>query len=614
MYSLGHRASWSSVAQVGDEHERIEISGDQARVDGFTIGEPTKDPGPTGTILAITVEQGRALGALLRDDLARQLAARLAAHLLGNPDITVPVNGERVDPKPLIEREPVVVPLDDVPESELGGREPPEMMIVDWNDDMRSAPGVLLCTEAGMALIEVDKSAPAGTVRSTGYLRWSGWADDGADLLLAHMQYPTIVGAGVELLARHVADRTGALTATIVTTLKEEGSYPYPDDISDPIEETERQMFDLVAVTARGPLRNATRTQRKLSVQLLKIALQERPESLDLILGEALALTDSERDELAELLRYSSLGAIVGAANEVSRRLDLLATLRHVVYEHDASSAMREVDQLHPLVKDNIWLFGEEWTLSGSEMGLTSVLRDTVGNDVALEQDLVREGAQVLLPGGKRGRVDLLLQRTLIAPDQRRHRLVIELKRPSVAIGDAELTQVKRYARALANNPAAGNSRWEFWLVGATVKDEIEGDLNPLDRDWGHVINAANYDVRVTHWGQLLNDGTTPCLLPRPAALFRDAGGGSRARSSAAPRIAARRPFLIRARGATLDSSRPAEHASAKTRGHGGGEREIQVCRKFATRTPHARTLKSGARSRNQCSPSANIPFRPQYR
>ena len=380
------------------------------------------------------------------------------------------------------------------------------MTVVDWTDAVRSAPGILLCTEESVSLIEIEKSAPPGTVRSTGYLRWSGWAEAGADLLITQMQHPVIIDAAIEMLARHVAQRTSEVTATIVTTLKEEGAYPYPDEITDPIQETERQMFDLVAVTARGPLRAVNRSQRAMSVQLLQIALQERPESLDDILAEALALTPLERDELAELLRYSSLGAIVGAAAEVTRRLDLLSTLRHFVYSPDVSNEMREVDQLHPLIEKNVWIFGEDWKLSSSEQGLTNILRAAVGDSVALDVDLMRECGKVLLPEGKRGRVDLLLQRTLSAPDDQLHRLVVELKRPSVRLGDAELTQVKRYARALANHPGVGPSRWKFWLIGSDIKPEVEDDLKPQDRAWGHIINATNYDVWATTWGRLIDE------------------------------------------------------------------------------------------------------------
>ena len=74
-------------------------------------------------MVSIEVEQGRSLAALTSDDVTQQLAGRLAAHLLGNRDITVQINGRKVDPEPLIEGDPAEHPLDEVPVGELGERE-----------------------------------------------------------------------------------------------------------------------------------------------------------------------------------------------------------------------------------------------------------------------------------------------------------------------------------------------------------------------------------------------------------------------------------------------------------------------------------------------------------
>jgi hypothetical protein len=506
-YSLGHRAHWSSISVTKKQIYRVEISGNAGRVDGFTIEEFEEATGEPGTTVYIDVEQGRPLTALLRDDLHLRLTAKFAPHLLGNPDITIRINGKRLSPAALMAGDPTEVILE-VDETDLKGHEQPVMTIVDWTDDMKVSTGIVLCSPDGASLIEIERSAPPGNVRSTGYLRWSGWADSGTDLQLAQLEHTNLIDTAKEILAKHVEARTGAIRATIVATLKEENAYPYPDQVSDPVTDAERQMFDLIAVTARTPLRSSSRSGRKMTVLLLQLALQERPESLDLILSEALALSESEREELAELLKLSPLGSIVEAAAEVSRRLDLLSALRHVIYTPGVSSQMREVDQLHPLVRDNVWLFGESWRLSASEAGLTNVLRATIGDSVALESDLVRDGVHVVLPDGRRGRVDLLLQRTVIGPGDRQDRLVVELKRPSVRLGDEQLTQVKRYARALSGHPGAGPSHWTFWLIGADIRDnEIGGELEQKDREWGHVIATEKYDIHVSTWGALLDKG-----------------------------------------------------------------------------------------------------------
>jgi len=205
------------------------------------------------------------------------------------------------------------------------------------------------------------------------------------------------------------------------------------------------------------------------------------------------------------MLRNSSLGRIVGAASEVTRRLDLISTLRHVIYSPDVSDQMREVDQLHPLIKDQAWLFGEDWRLSRSEASLTNVLRAVIDDDVILEAELSSLGGELLLADGRGGRIDLLLERTILAPGEQQ-RLVVELKRPSVSLRNKELGQIRGYAGALSSHPGVKPGKWTFWLVGADCHSEIKGQLEQRDRAWGHIEAHDDYDIWITTWGRLLDD------------------------------------------------------------------------------------------------------------
>jgi hypothetical protein len=506
VYSLGHRATWRTTSKTDKDFFSLQIAGSRTKITGFDIGPTEASNGPTGTVVTVTAGEDQSLQALLRDDLPVQLAAILAPHLLGNPDIRIRVNGAIVDPLPLMESDASEIPLDNISPADLDGRETPLLRIVDWTDAMRSAPGLLLCREDGASLIEIPKSSPKGSVKSTGYLCWSAWADTGADLIVSQTQFPSVVDEGLARLTEHVRARTEVLRASIVETLKRENSYPYPETSSSPIQNAERQVFDLLAVAARRPLlKHGNQQVRSMTARLLQIALQERPESLDQILEKALNLTDKEREEFADILKVSSLGSIISAAAEVTRRLDLLLSLRHLIYDPSVSKQMREVDQLHPLVRNNAWLFGESWRLTASEAGLTTILRSILPQDKLLEIDLSRRGIEEHL----RGRVDLMLQRTLEVADDQKRRMVVELKRPSVALGDAEIAQVRKYARALTQAPGTGDSKWTFWLVGSDTKDEIRGELEQADREWGNVNKSSQYEIWVTTWGRLLNNAET---------------------------------------------------------------------------------------------------------
>ena len=157
-YSLGDRVRWSSISKFDGKLRRVEISGTSDRINGFQVGEVAElaEAPSTGTTVVIDVPQGRPLSTLLKDDLVERLTARLAMHLLGNPDLVVRINGVRLDPTPMIESSPVDIPLS-VDADDYLGHEQPVMTIVDWADSVKVPTGVVLCTADGVSLLEIDK-------------------------------------------------------------------------------------------------------------------------------------------------------------------------------------------------------------------------------------------------------------------------------------------------------------------------------------------------------------------------------------------------------------------------------------------------------------------------
>jgi hypothetical protein len=210
---------------------------------------------------------------------------------------------------------------------------------------------------------------------------------------------------------------------------------------------------------------------------------------------------------------------------------------------------MREVDQLHPLVKDNAWLFGEDWRLSRSETSLTNVLRAVASDDTLLEAELEASGGKVLQTDGRQGRIDLLLQRTIRSPGQQ-YRLVVELKRPSTRLGNDELAQIRRYASALSSHAGVGPSKWAFWLVGADTRPEIEGQLNQRDRAWGHIESGDDYEIFVTTWGNPIDSAEGRL------AFYRDQLEYDISQEEATERVRARHAEL-------LPPEQPARHGNS---------------------------------------------------
>lgn len=163
---------------------------------------------------------------------------------------------------------------------------------------------------------------------------------------------------------------------------------------------------------------------------------------------------------------------------------------------------LKERSQLHQILTDNTWVFGEEYNLSVSDRSLTEVLRkhrELLGDEIVIDTP-VKHISQ------KRGIVDLMLSRAL-----RRHRaeelehLVVELKRPSVKIGDKEITQAEKYAISVSGDErfrTANGVRWAFWVIS----DDIDGYASYRIGDHGIISSKNNVTVGIKTWSQILEE------------------------------------------------------------------------------------------------------------
>ena len=219
-------------------------------------------------------------------------------------------------------------------------------------------------------------------------------------------------------------------------------------------------------------------------------------------MNEVLGLPKRKQEELAGLLREASLSSIISAAKVVADRLKFLAGLEQILFDPDMKARLKERSQLHKIIEDNSWLFGEEYNLSVSDKGLTAVLqkhRKILGDNIVIDRP-VRHISQ------ERGIVDLMLSRAL-----RRHRadelehLIVELKRPKVRISDEEITQVEKYAISVANDErfrTVNGVKWTFWAIS----DDIDQYATYRMDDRGVISSKDNIAVGIKTWAQIIEE------------------------------------------------------------------------------------------------------------
>jgi hypothetical protein len=276
------------------------------------------------------------------------------------------------------------------------------------------------------------------------------------------------------------------------------------------LERAERQRFDIVAVSVNDytpDLHELPAKTTAMHLHMLRYALERSPGDLQLIINEVLQLPQRQRRELATLLQETTLSAIIAAAKTVADRLKFITGLEGVLFDLETKGRLKERSQLHKIVAENTWIFGDEYLLWVNDKDVTRVLerhREHLDPSIIIDEP-------VKVAGKARGIVDLMLSRSV-----RRHRaddiehLVVELKAPSVSVGDKELAQINKYAFAVADDDrfrTVPGVRWHFWVISndmtAYTQQVIQGGP---DRNRRLVFKNDNISVGVKTWGEIIEE------------------------------------------------------------------------------------------------------------
>lgn len=515
-FALGDRVRWTTIAdaepdieadrhraaELDDRPRRVEtvITGTRAALSTFDISDPLATTLPTGTHVRVTQVSEKAAKALDRESVVDDLAVAFALYLESYP-VTISWRGQPVDPTDL------QVQRASYPLTAEGLEDEVALTVIEWK---RTVPRALyLCDSNGMALHEIKPGVQAPGFDFTAYVRWGGFADLGHDLVLAemgHEQITPVVEAAQNALRSHFKERASSRQRELIEQWKAEKSYPYTDAPKDTVEQAERDLFDVVAVTAAKAVQSSDAPARKFSLRLLREAVESSPTALNKILSEVLELPQDRLDELNRLLHRTPLTAIISASKTIADRLDFLTGLDAVLFDVEPKKQTLERRQLHRMLAQETWLFGEEYALTGDDERLTAVLVKhlaLLGEDVELADGppVTREDGTVAIP-------DLVLSRQIQHHQNQLQHLVVELKRPSVDIGTAELQQIEDYAFAVADDERFNqpNVTWEFMVIGNNLKGSARSRARQSDRPEGLVHDGEGVRVWARTWAEVLGD------------------------------------------------------------------------------------------------------------
>jgi len=449
--------------------------------------------------------------ALDSGELLQELAEIFAPYLTDYSDIQVTLGSRLLDPATFIASRKSF----DLADIEVSPTETYKatLDVVEWLSVTQRI--LYLCSESGMPFRRVATRFHTPSFHFSAYLRsqYNEKLREGdEELYLAEMNVP-LAKARDEALQRikeYSFERAAERARDVVDSWKRENVYPYKEETDDPVERIERQVFDIVALKLNKhfpELEQGTRRSKSLQLGLLRRAIENGPQELQPLLLEVLDLPPRERKEFAALLEESSLTALIRATRLITDRMKFVTGLEHLVFDTGLKEMLLERSQLHRLLADNTWIFGEVFNLTADDESLTQVLR----KHRALHDHPLTIDKPVKTVEGKSGIVDLMLSRKARThrADELEH-LIVELKRPTVVVASKEIIQTEKYALAVANDERFRNvnTRWTFWLVCNDMDEYAKARASQAQQPPGQIYESKmpNITIWVKTWGQLITD------------------------------------------------------------------------------------------------------------
>ena len=496
---IGSRIVWRTVAadEAADgQHMRTSIELQFSNLVHVVVSDPEPTDESTGTTVVIPDLGANPPVGLGGDGPVERLTATFALQLQTyNAHITY--DRTEVDPVRLqLNRADIELPAEG---------DDALLTIVEWN--RRIDRGLYLCDSKGTPLAEQPPGIQAAGFEFTAYLQWTGFEGrDETDLQMANLdsgERKRLLEAAKDAMRDHFRARIHEKTREQIDQWKTERTYPFEGEPKDQTEQTVRDVFDVVALSASSTVNASEVRSRRFSLRLLREAVEQDPGSLRRVLNEVLDLPQERLDELSTILDKTPLSALIATSREIANRLEFLRGLEELVLNPDIKKHVRERSQLHRILAGETWIFGEEYGLAADDESLSTVLRRHVAllgrNDIATDRPVVDTEGRTRI-------VDLLLARSLEQSRNRREHLVVELKAPSVAVGDDETLQIRKYANAVATDPRFNtvDVQWDFYVVSSDVRGMSLRERNSEDRPFGQITRTDGIRIWVFTWAEII--------------------------------------------------------------------------------------------------------------
>jgi hypothetical protein len=509
--ALGDLITFTSTYRDGDIHKTFTIKINRESLSNSEISDLRQLPkgqGSSGFTVHIQNVDDKNAEQAVNIDNRREIEERFASFWINYQDFKIFFNGNEMSFRSLIKNTYEETPtphyvIEDV-------NYPFSIKIIEWNFDNKKK--TYFCNTKGIPFSDINlgirSSLPLSVFIESSYIE-KLHRENTLNLGELNENLNVVYNDAKKIARKYLKDRLHQYSKEFIDELKRENIYPYNSQPENIVEESARQVFDIVALQVNEYLPSfgeQDKKGKKLTLSLIKEALESGSANLKRILSEVIELPKVKQDELADILEDTSLSCIIDAMTEIKNRLNFLQGLEKLIYDKDLNKQVKERKHLHKIIVRETWIFGDEYTYGVDDVSLKNVLK------AYLKEHLQREDFEEIVEGGDNDDLqtipDVCLWQQYSLGKRGKENLVVELKKPTVDAGIKEKGQIEGYAARVASDARfpKEKTRWKFYLITKEIKSELEPLINQKHRKYGHVSEGDNFDVYILRWGDIITD------------------------------------------------------------------------------------------------------------
>lgn len=281
------------------------------------------------------------------------------------------------------------------------------------------------------------------------------------------------------------------------------------------LHETVLNQVAFVAETEFKLLENDNKV-RGLLYELMDKAI--RSGQIQDIFEKILKLDNQTVDHFHSLLQKTDLETVIQFSNSVAVKNQFLKFLHNIVFG-DVGNVLRERSQLHKIIEQHLWLFGENYAetpVLWSDKQIGSILDEIRDKHLTYEPSENDDNIISDLPdrSGLNDITDLFFYNEKLLDNGKREFMIVELKAPKCKLSQKELGQIDRYAYTIENYPSLSshNTVYKLILVSTDITGFTKSKLTSSRAKYPNhpflydlkTDNGKHIEVYVMTWAEII--------------------------------------------------------------------------------------------------------------